>query len=69
MGKYGFALVYHADYVAPLPNVHRFPMPKFKILRDLLLKDKVIVSEQIFEPELPDLKLIQLVHTPEYVEA
>lgn len=69
MGKYGFAVVYHPDYVAPLPNVHRFPMPKFEILRDLLLRDKVVEPEQIFEPELPDLKLIQLVHTPEYVRA
>ena len=69
MSKYGFAIVYHPDYVAPLPNVHRFPMPKFKILRDLLLKDEVIVPEQIYQPELPDLKLIQLVHTPEYVRA
>ncbi|MCC0176818.1 histone deacetylase [Waterburya agarophytonicola K14] len=69
MGKYGFAIVYHPDYVAPLPDVHRFPMPKFKILRDLLLKDGVIVPEQIYQPELPDLELIQLVHTPEYVQA
>ena len=69
MGKYGFAVVYHPDYVAPLPDVHRFPMPKFKILRDLLLKDKIIELEQIFEPELPSLDLIQLVHTAEYVQA
>lgn len=69
MTQYGFALVYHPDYVAPLPDAHRFPMPKFKILRDLLLKDGVIVPEQIFQPELPDLALIELVHTPEYVQA
>lgn len=69
MGKYGFALVYHPDYVAPLPDAHRFPMPKFKILRDLLLKDGVVEAEQIFKPELPDLELIQLVHTPKYVRA
>ena len=69
MGRHGFAIVYHSDYVAPLPDVHRFPMPKFKILRDLLLKDEVIVPSQIYEPELPDLSLIQLVHTPEYVQA
>ena len=69
MSKYGFAIVYHPDYVAPLPNAHRFPMPKFKILRDLLLKDEVVVPEQIHQPELPDLELIQLVHTREYVQA
>ena len=69
MSKYGFAIVYHPDYVAPLPDAHRFPMPKFKSLRDLLLKDEVIEPEQIYQPELPSLELIQLVHTPEYVQA
>ncbi|MEM7760686.1 MAG: histone deacetylase, partial [Cyanobacteria bacterium P01_A01_bin.40] len=69
MGKCGFAIVYHPDYVAPLPNAHRFPMPKFKILRDLLLKDEVIVPEQIFEPALPTQEEIQLVHTSQYVAA
>ena len=69
MDKNGFAIVYHPDYVAPLPNAHRFPMPKFKILRDLLVRDRVIVPEQIFEPELPKRALIQLVHTPTFVEA
>lgn len=67
--KNGFAIVYHPDYVAPLPDAHRFPMPKFKILRDLLLKEEVIQLEQIYQPELPSLELIQLVHTPEYVQA
>ncbi|MGL5941816.1 MAG: histone deacetylase family protein [Waterburya sp.] len=69
MNKYGFAIVYHPDYVASLPDAHRFPMPKFKILRDLLLKDRVVELEQIYQPELPALELIQLVHTPEYVQA
>ena len=69
MSKHCFAIVYHPDYVAPLRDVHRFPMPKFKILRDLLLKDGVIVPEQIYQPELPDLASIELVHTPEYVRA
>jgi len=69
MGKYSFAIVYHPDYVAPLSNDHRFPMAKFKLLRDLLLRDRVIATEQIYQPELPTLELIQLVHTPEYVQA
>ena len=69
MSNFSFAIVYHPDYVAPLPDAHRFPMPKFKILRDLLLKDGVVVPEQIYQPELPDLELIQLVHHPEYVQA
>lgn len=69
MSKHGFAIVYHPDYVAPLPDAHRFPMPKFKILRDLLLQDGVISTEQIYQPELPPLDSIELVHTSEYVRA
>ena len=69
MSEQGFAVIYHPDYVAPLPEGHRFPMPKFKLLRDLLLKDEVIKPEQIHQPELPDLATIQLVHTAEYATA
>jgi acetoin utilization deacetylase AcuC-like enzyme len=64
-----FPVIYHPDYVAPLPEGHRFPMPKFRLLRDLLIKDGVIEPEQIFFPELPSLELIQLVHTVEYTNA
>lgn len=69
MSEHSFAVIYHPDYVAPLPPGHRFPMPKFKLLRDLLLQDQVITSKQIHQPELPDLATIKLVHTPEYVRA
>ncbi len=60
-------IVYHPDYVAPLPAEHRFPMPKFKLLHDLLLVDKIIQPEQVYLPELPSTELIELVHTPDYV--
>jgi acetoin utilization deacetylase AcuC-like enzyme len=60
-------VVYHPDYVAPLPPGHRFPMPKFRLLKDLLIKDGVISASQIHKPQLPSFELIQLVHTPDYV--
>ena len=60
-------IVYHPDYVAPLPEGHRFPMPKFKLLHDLLLADNIIKPEQVYLPELPSTELIELVHTPDYV--
>ena len=68
MSEYGFAVVYHPDYVVPLPDGHRFPMPKFKLLRDLLIRERTIAIEQIYQPELPTLESIQLVHTPQYVQ-
>ncbi len=62
-------LVYHSDYIAPLPEGHRFPMPKFQQLYELLLADGVAHSCQFYIPERPPQELIELVHTPEYVQA
>ena len=62
-------LVYHPDYVAPLPHGHRFPMSKFRQLYDLLITDEVAQLEQFYTPECSPQKWIELVHTPEYVQA
>ena len=62
-------LIYHPDYVVPLPQAHPFPMPKFRQLYELLLNDKVARIEQFFSPETPFQQLIELVHTPQYVQA
>jgi acetoin utilization deacetylase AcuC-like enzyme len=60
--------VYHPDYVVPLPPDHRFPMPKFRQLYELLLSDGVAHASQFHAPELPAADVIELVHTPEYVQ-
>jgi acetoin utilization deacetylase AcuC-like enzyme len=65
----GLPIVYHPDYVAPLPEGHRFPMAKFKLLRDLLIKDGIVEAENIYLPELPNSELIELVHSADYVAA
>ncbi len=64
-------VVYHPNYVAPLPPSHqkRFPMPKFRLLYELLLRDRVIEPHQIHTPELPPLEWICLAHDPAYVQA
>ncbi|MGK7946616.1 MAG: histone deacetylase [Microcystaceae cyanobacterium] len=62
-------IVYHPDYVTPLPDGHRFPMPKFKLIYELLLKDKIIRPETVFAPQFPSADLIKSVHTPDYVSA
>ncbi len=62
-------LVYHPNYVVPLPEGHRFPMPKFQQLYDLLLADGVAQPEEFYTPECPPQQWIELVHTPKYVQA
>ncbi|MHC5818892.1 MAG: histone deacetylase, partial [Nostoc sp.] len=62
-------IIYHPDYIAPLPDGHRFPMSKFRQLYELLLADDVAQTEQFHTPERPPRELIELVHTPNYVQA
>jgi acetoin utilization deacetylase AcuC-like enzyme len=61
-------IIYHPDYVAPLPEGHRFPMPKFGQLYQLLLTDGVATPQQFHTPEPPPKNWIEFVHTPEYVQ-
>jgi acetoin utilization deacetylase AcuC-like enzyme len=62
-------IAYHPDYVVPLPAGHRFPMPKFRMLYELLLADEVVGESQFHSPERPPQEWIELVHSPEYVQA
>ena len=61
------AIVYHPNYVAPLPEGHRFPMEKFRLLRDLLLRDNVVSAKNVFIPKLPTTEQLALVHTNKYI--
>jgi acetoin utilization deacetylase AcuC-like enzyme len=61
-------VVYHPNYVTPLPDQHRFPMAKFKLLQELLLKDGIITPESIHQPEIAPSNILQLVHSADYVE-
>jgi acetoin utilization deacetylase AcuC-like enzyme len=62
-------IVYHPDYVTPLPAAHRFPMAKFRLLHDLLLTDRVTTIDRVFKPELPPTAWLELVHDPAYIQA
>lgn len=65
----GFPVVYHPDYVTPIPQEHRFPMPKFKLLYEMLLRDQVITPEQVYAPEFPTQACLELVHDRQYITA
>ncbi|MEG3436342.1 histone deacetylase [Pannus brasiliensis CCIBt3594] len=59
-------VVYHPDYVIPLPDGHRFPMPKFRLLRDLLVRDGIVTEDSLYAPEIASIERLELVHTPDY---
>ncbi len=62
-------VVYHPDYVAPLPDGHRFPMTKFKLLYELLLSEQIVRPDSTYTPQFPPQTWLELVHTPDYVQA
>ena len=62
-------IIYHEDYVAPLPPGHRFPMTKFRLLYEMLLADGVASHAQFHAPELPPSEWISLVHYEYYIQA
>ncbi|HEY9807954.1 MAG TPA: histone deacetylase [Halomicronema sp.] len=61
-------IVYHSDYVVPLPVGHRFPMEKFGLLYQLLLTDGVVRENQFYRPVSPPQDWLELVHDSCYVQ-
>lgn len=58
---------YSDQFVLPLPAGHRFPMPKYRRLRDRLLQEmphiQLLVAQPASDGELA------LVHTPSYIQS
>lgn len=59
-------LFYTDHHVLPLPPQHRFPIEKYRMLRELLQRDGLFSLEAA---PLADLATIGLVHEAEYVDA
>ncbi len=62
-------LVYHPDYVTPLPDGHRFPMPKFGQVYEHLIRDGVATLDQFHCPNIATRAQIELCHTPNFVDS
>jgi len=58
---------FHDDYVVDLPAGHAFPMPKFRLLRDILLREGLVRPEDVVAPEEASWELLALAHGPEYL--
>ena len=60
-------LVYHDDYSPPFPDGHRFPMEKFRLLRDHLVASGLTRDDQLRRPELCPPEVLALAHCPDYI--
>ena len=62
--------IYFSDhYTLPLPNDHRFPMTKYRLLRDYLIENKIIDLNQLHESPLATEEILRLAHADEYIQA
>ncbi len=62
--------VFHCDqFVVPLPPGHRFPMEKYRLLRELLL-ERGVLPPACLEPSSPiEREALERVHTARYLDA
>ncbi len=51
----------------PLPPNHPFPMSKYPLLKDQLVREGLLTSAEILVPEPLAIDTLSLVHTPEYL--
>ncbi len=62
--------VYYTDtFVLPLPPGHRFPIDKYRLLRNELLAREIVPPNKLREARPADARQISLVHDPAYVQA
>jgi acetoin utilization deacetylase AcuC-like enzyme len=59
---------YCDHFVLPLPDGHRFPMAKYRLLRERVLADGIIAAPDLHEPAAADWDALRLVHTDAYVD-
>ncbi|WP_435607354.1 histone deacetylase family protein [Pseudomonas knackmussii] len=61
-------LVYHDDYSPPFPTNHRFPMEKFRLLKEHLVDSGLTCDEALLRPELCSQDVLALAHDRAYIE-
>src|SRR6476469_4206750 len=56
-------------FVLPLPEQHRFPMAKYRLLRERLIADEIVQASVLCMAEAVSLDEVRLAHDPAYVDA
>lgn len=63
-----YRLFYSPDYYAEIGDEHVFPIKKFELVRDILLKENTILEKQLVEPDPAAYEDLNLVHTNDYLD-
>ena len=62
--------VFYSDvYVLPLPDGHKFPITKYRLVRDGLLREGIIKPHEFYLSEPVEPEIVKLAHAPDYVDA
>ena len=60
--------VFYSDtYTIPLPDGHKFPMSKYRMIRDALLERNILDISELFESPIFSPEELTLAHDPNYV--
>lgn len=60
-------VAWRPEYIQPLPEGHRFPMLKYELIPEQLIREGIIRESQIFSPEPAKKEDITAVHSQEYL--
>jgi len=60
---------YSDTFVLPLPEQHRFPMAKYRLLRERLVGEEILAAGDLHVPDPIAWDDLRLVHDPAYVDA
>ena len=62
-----YRIFYSPYYYADIGENHVFPIKKFELVRDKLLKEGTLQTSQIIEPQPAKIEDVLLVHTEDYI--
>lgn len=62
-------VVYNPHYIAALPEGHRFPMLKFRLIYEALLAQGIVRPQWVHTPGIASRRLLASVHTRDYIDA
>jgi acetoin utilization deacetylase AcuC-like enzyme len=61
-------IAYSKSYAHPLPEGHRFPMIKYELIPEQLLRNGIIEQDNLFEPDEVDEATVLLTHDKKYLD-
>ena len=60
---------YSDTFVLPLPDDHRFPMAKYRLLRERLVADGILSAADLHVPDPVSIDQLALAHDRDYIDA